>query len=101
MWKIVFHKALLVQFPAYRCRRKNTEFVGGPKSVRAIPPDAERHQILVGKSIVYASELRKQAGLRSEEHTSELQSLMRTSYAVFCWKKKKKTTTTKNIERQR
>src|SRR3546814_1458835 len=24
---------------------------------------------------------------RSEEHTSELQSLMRTSYAVFCWKK--------------
>src|SRR3546814_1613418 len=28
---------------------------------------------------------------RSEEHTSELQSLMRTSYAVFCLKKKKKT----------
>src|SRR3546814_5789491 len=27
---------------------------------------------------------------RSEEHTSELQSLMRTSYAVFCLKKKKK-----------
>src|SRR3546814_5506279 len=25
---------------------------------------------------------------RSEEHTSELQSLMRSSYAVFCWKKK-------------
>src|SRR3546814_3915612 len=29
--------------------------------------------------------------LRSEEHTSELQSLMRISYAVFCLKKKKKT----------
>src|SRR3546814_9814331 len=28
-------------------------------------------------------------GHRSEEHTSELQSLMRTSYAVFCLKKKK------------
>src|SRR3546814_2643513 len=27
---------------------------------------------------------------RSEEHTSELQSLMRISYAVFCFKKKKK-----------
>src|SRR3546814_4531400 len=27
---------------------------------------------------------------RSEEHTSELQSLMRISYAVFCWKKKTK-----------
>src|SRR3546814_6012503 len=30
------------------------------------------------------------AGGRSEEHTSELQSLMRISYAVFCLKKKKK-----------
>src|SRR3546814_3322289 len=31
--------------------------------------------------------------LRSEEHTSELQSLMRISYAVFCLKKKQKITT--------
>src|SRR3546814_6441990 len=31
---------------------------------------------------------------RSEEHTSELQSLMRISYAVFCLKKKKHNTTT-------
>src|SRR3546814_6916524 len=30
-------------------------------------------------------------GMRSEEHTSELQSLMRNSYAVFCLKKKQKT----------
>src|SRR3546814_8161691 len=34
-----------------------------------------------------AREVRRQ-GLRSEEHTSELQSLMRISYAVFCLKKK-------------
>src|SRR3546814_10045267 len=33
---------------------------------------------------------------RSEEHTSELQSLMRISYAVFCLKKKKHTTSTTN-----
>src|SRR3546814_9385936 len=33
------------------------------------------------------------AGARSEEHTSELQSLMRISYAVFCLKKKKHNTT--------
>src|SRR3546814_6829712 len=33
---------------------------------------------------------------RSEEHTSELQSLMRISYAVFCLKKKKKQHTIKN-----
>src|SRR3546814_5400422 len=31
----------------------------------------------------------RRAPLRSEEHTSELQSLMRISYAVFCLKKKK------------
>src|SRR3546814_3676348 len=35
---------------------------------------------------------------RSEEHTSELQSLMRISYAVFCLKKKKISTAT--LERQ-
>src|SRR3546814_8548345 len=33
---------------------------------------------------------------RSEEHTSELQSLMRISYAVFCLKKKKNTDLTKS-----
>src|SRR3546814_10830373 len=33
---------------------------------------------------------------RSEEHTSELQSLMRISYAVFCLKKKKKRYSTEN-----
>src|SRR3546814_5814832 len=33
--------------------------------------------------------------VRSEEHTSELQSLMRTSYAVFCLTNKKKRITTK------
>src|SRR3546814_5645391 len=33
------------------------------------------------------------ADIRSEEHTSELQSLMRTSYAVFCLDKKKETNT--------
>src|SRR3546814_2131640 len=35
-----------------------------------------------------------QCHLRSEEHTSELQSLMRISYAVFCLKKKKNQQTT-------
>src|SRR3546814_8521681 len=34
---------------------------------------------------------------RSEEHTSELQSLMRISYAVFCLKKKKNTTHQHNL----
>src|SRR3546814_3446522 len=37
---------------------------------------------------------------RSEEHTSELQSLMRISYAVFCLKKKKTRNRTTNKSRQ-
>src|SRR3546814_3274838 len=40
-----------------------------------------------------AAESPKDSRRRSEEHTSELQSLMRISYAVFCLKKKKTTTT--------
>src|SRR3546814_2866908 len=38
----------------------------------------------------YSGGRRKYVFVRSEEHTSELQSLMRISYAVFCLKKKKK-----------
>src|SRR3546814_1948336 len=38
-----------------------------------------------------AAALARAGGDRSEEHTSELQSLMRISYAVFCLKKKKTT----------
>src|SRR3546814_7428908 len=50
---------------------------------RAIPRrDRRRH-------LRAAADLRRAGGVtRSEEHTSELQSLMRISYAVFCLKKK-------------
>src|SRR3546814_3068574 len=44
-------------------------------------PPANGSQVMNGTSY--------EAGARSEEHTSELQSLMRISYAVFCLKKKK------------
>src|SRR3546814_10834562 len=43
--------------------------------------------IPVGAGLVIAD---INVGIRSEEHTSELQSLMRISYAVFCLKKKQK-----------
>src|SRR3546814_3340703 len=44
--------------------------------------------IMMGKAkILYIADMR--ARFRSEEHTSELQSLMRISYAVLCLKKKK------------
>src|SRR3546814_9504531 len=57
-----------------------------------------REAILNGRLLLpglveqYLSRIREQEHLnafRSEEHTSELQSLMRNSYAVFCLKKKK------------
>src|SRR3546814_1315437 len=44
----------------------------------------------MNKGIVTISSQRDANGRRSEEHTSELQSLMRISYAVFCLKKKNK-----------
>src|SRR3546814_1739665 len=54
------------------------------------------HQTVCGRQLtanglMRADPCQLQAG-RSEEHTSELQSLMRISYAVFCLKKKKKIT---------
>src|SRR3546814_8429942 len=44
---------------------------------------------------LFAGDRRGHRLRRSEEHTSELQSLMRISYAVFCLKKKKQHTKTK------
>src|SRR3546814_4760767 len=44
--------------------------------------------------LIFASDAMGMADIwRSEEHTSELQSLMRISYAVFCLKKKNNSTT--------
>src|SRR3546814_6108296 len=40
---------------------------------------------------IFAADVWGKPSLRSEEHTSELQSLMRISYAVFCLKKKQTT----------
>src|SRR3546814_9163359 len=53
------------------------------------------HAINRGKQSIaldYKVDADRAALLRSEEHTSELQSLMRISYAVFCLKKTKQTT---------
>src|SRR3546814_5466604 len=56
----------------------------GPSSSKSFSARAMR---VSGKAI---SKRCSKASNRSEEHTSELQSLMRISYAVFCLKKKKK-----------
>src|SRR3546814_9201622 len=49
--------------------------------------ESRRHEFGQGSSIRIEID-KNQAAPRSEEHTSELQSLMRNSYAVFCLKKK-------------
>src|SRR3546814_8996158 len=56
------------------------------------PPHRERQGPVDGKALRHVAD--GEAG-RSEEHTSELQSLMRISYAVFCLKKKKNKTNNK------
>src|SRR3546814_8045573 len=53
----------------------------GEGNAQAKAPEAEKAADAIPVEVARAS--------RSEEHTSELQSLMRISYAVFCLKKKK------------
>src|SRR3546814_3303812 len=66
----------------------------GP-SATAMERRAERQAMREGRAYEPVTMVgQHNAGVRSEEHTSELQSLMRISYAVFCLKKKKK----KNIK---
>src|SRR3546814_2021003 len=65
------------------------------KAARAAPATAETAAILerrMAETVISGAFLRVFQA-RSEEHTSELQSLMRISYAVFCLKKKIKTHT--------
>src|SRR3546814_4291069 len=70
-----------------RRRRRRRRGTGGPRSSGprpSGPPPCAHGLSRLGKG---CRELDR-AVLRSEEHTSELQSLMRISYAVFCLKKK-------------
>src|SRR3546814_8792352 len=67
------------------CRRSGPHLRGSGSAAGRSP--GYRHEAWRGRSC-------RVQGKRSEEHTSELQSLMRISYAVFCLKKKKKLHTT-------
>src|SRR3546814_5065340 len=60
-------------------------FTGGSSSGVAVACQALGQEL----GIIYMCGLTHSNDTRSEEHTSELQSLMRISYAVFCLKKKK------------
>src|SRR3546814_9941774 len=64
------------------------------------PSGESRHRSVSGRSTIFTvfepGNTGYQTRTRSEEHTSELQSLMRISYAVFCLKKKKNEYNTHN-----
>src|SRR3546814_8912074 len=78
--------------------RGTAGFPGAVASLRTQPRHAARGR---GCGEPCAAQIWHQRRTRSEEHTSELQSLMRISYAVFCLKKKNKNkqrvTTTREI----
>src|SRR3546814_16535136 len=67
--------------------------LAGTRVVGSFMPDSGESARVVGNELpeILATPFRKlkPIGKRSEEHTSELQSLMRNSNAVFCLKKKK------------
>src|SRR3546814_4593920 len=75
----------------FRSRREAVVVVQTVRIVHRLHPAAN---IVSGNRLTRAARLDRLAeeivdiGTRSEEHTSELQSLMRISYAVFCLKKK-------------
>src|SRR3546814_5477532 len=78
-------------FPYTTLFRSTPDELVAPPSAEA--PSAEPSDLPFGPQLnpepSHASDALVACDFRSEEHTSELQSLMRISYAVFCLKKKK------------
>src|SRR3546814_7685717 len=86
-----FPSDALTLYKSPTSRRENQETSGCPCSAPSAPTTSAAF-CGPGASSRRARSTRR---ARSEEHTSELQSLMRSSYAVFCLKNKKATTTDK------
>src|SRR3546814_3362434 len=74
----------------FRHRRDHVAAGGGDRRIAAAGMAKQQAVEREGPGVGIVG--RRIQARRSEEHTSELQSLMRISYAVFCLKKKKKTT---------
>src|SRR3546814_2774420 len=92
---------IIICDPRDRCERAAAEASGFDLGQAASQCAAEAHFPTAGQRkpdrwgdrVTFDArriEITARRKLRSEEHTSELQSLMRISYAVFCLKKKKK-----------
>src|SRR3546814_10201242 len=76
------------------CKSKHS--APASSSIRRLEASALRVEIIAPFDDLWPIHDKHPHQFRSEEHTSELQSLMRISYAVFCLKKKTKT----NIKQQ-
>src|SRR3546814_3195615 len=88
-------KSVLDDIPGLGPTRKKrlTKELGGVRAVKQAPLEQLQALPWLPDAVTQAvhDKIHKATGRRSEEHTSELQSLMRISYAVFCLKKKKHT----------
>src|SRR3546814_4635898 len=75
--------------PRFRAGDLSTSFIAEvfPDGFQGMEVTEETREILIAVAAILQQRRAIRAS-RSEEHTSELQSLMRTSYAVFCLKKK-------------
>src|SRR3546814_14467153 len=78
----LFRSRIMPHAAEWRANAPISQATFGRSAPCARPPMSAGLQVAQGA-------LLQQAEGRSEEHTSELQSLMRISYAVFCLKKKK------------
>src|SRR3546814_3768578 len=63
---------------------------GGSDAAHLVQPERNAAMNSLTGKVAIVTGASSGIGRRSEEHTDELQSLMRSSYAVFCWKKKNK-----------
>src|SRR3546814_6029289 len=95
IWSISVHTALIERPTMLNdMEAVHRHIIGRRSANRSLPPyrAALTDEIVEILSTFFAKERPGAAVSRSEEHTSELQSLMRISYAVFCLKKKTKST---------
>src|SRR3546814_7800344 len=93
-WETQDRRSLAPRDPPFRSPRRRA---AGPSALRRMirhsAPARRKHDqsgsLQLAPNRERAADRFARATTRSEEHTSELQSLMRISYAVFCLKKKK------------
>src|SRR3546814_8140732 len=89
-WLFCFHPLVRWAMREYALNRESACDAQVMQHDQAAPQDYGRLLLRLGVAQPMHAGLAGASPSRSEEHTSELQSLMRISYAVFCLTKKKK-----------